>query len=506
MMRTHGFAGRSAATATTLLAVVVVIGSALVAASTSSGMSATPAGSSPHAQDRERAMFGGSPGRNMVSDETGLPSEWDVASGTNIKWSTPVGSQAYAGPVVAGGKVFVGTNNEGRRNPALDGDRGVVMAFDAETGAFLWQMTHTKLPAGRVNDWPLQGVCSTPYVEGNRLYYVSNQAHVVCVDTEGLANGNQGDTSEEDSSAEGGDLIWSFDMINELDAFPHNLATSSPLVVGDIVYASTGNGVDEGHINIPSPFGPSFIAVNKNTGELVWENAIPGENILHGTWTNPAYGVINGTPQVIFPGGDGWIYSLEPDTGEVIWKFDVNPEDSVWTLGGRGTRNNILATPVVYDNKVFVGVGQDPEHGEAPGNFWAIDATGTGDVTDGHMVWHLGGEEVNRTMSTVAIADGILYLADLSGFLYAHDVGTGERLWTYDAFAAVWGSPFVADGKVYLGDEDGDVVVLRHGRELEEIGEYNMGAAVYTTPFAKDGVLYILSRNRLFALEVGSTP
>ena len=447
----------------------------------------SPLHGEPIGQSGQTAMFGNTPSRNMVSDETGLPNAWDVDSGMNVKWSQPVGSQAYAGPVILEGQVYVGTNNEGLRDPALTGDHGVVMAFGADDGEFLWQVAHPKLPAGRVNDWPLQGVCSTPFVENGRVYYVSNQAHVVALDT-------------------AGDLIWSFDLIDELDAFPHNLATSSTLVVGDIIFASTGNGVDEGHIQIPSPFGSSFVALDKNTGELIWDSALPGENILHGTWTNPAYGVVDGRPQVIFPGGDGWLYSFVPETGELIWKFDVNPKDSIWALGGRGTRNNILATPVIYDGKVFIGVGQDPEHGEAPGNFWVIDATGSGDVTATHVVWHLGGDQINRTMSTVAIADGIIYIADLSGFLYAHDVETGERLWTYDAFAAIWGSPFVADGKVYLGDEDGDVVVLRHGRELEELGEYNMGAAVYTTPVALDGVLYILSRNRLYALETTGSP
>jgi outer membrane protein assembly factor BamB len=441
----------------------------------------------PAPQSGQAAMFGNTPGRNMVSDATGLPSEWDVESGLNVKWSQPVGSQAYAGPVVYDGQVLVGTNNEGLRDPNATGDRGVVMAFDAATGDYNWQITHDKLSAGRVNDWPLQGVCSTPFAQDGRIYYVSNQANVVAVDT-------------------AGDLIWSFDMINEVDAFPHNLATSSPLVVGDIVFASTGNGVDEGHVALPSPFGASFVALNKNTGELLWDSAIPGEAILHGTWTNPAYGVIGGQPQVIFPGGNGVLYSFEPETGDILWEFDLNPEGSEWALGGRGTRNNVLSTPVIYDDKVFVGVGQDPEHGEAPGNFWVIDGTGSGDVTDTNAVWHLGGDQINRTMSTVAIADGIVYIADLSGFLYAHDVASGERLWTYDAFAAIWGSPFVADGKVYLGDEDGDIVILQHGRELVELGEFNLGAAVYTTPVAEVGVLYVLSRNRLFALSAGSTP
>ena len=103
------------------------------------------------------AMFGNTPSRNMVSDDTGIVSEWDVDTGTNVLWSQPVGSQAYGGPVVANGRVYVGTNNEGRRDPAIEGDKGVVMAFDAATGDFIWQMVHPKLSSGRVNDWPLQG-------------------------------------------------------------------------------------------------------------------------------------------------------------------------------------------------------------------------------------------------------------------------------------------------------------------------------------------------------------
>ena len=232
----------------------------------------------------EVAMFGNTPSRNMVSDETGVPDSFDPRTGANILWTQPVGSQAYGGPVVANGKVYVGTNNEGVRNPAYDGDKGVLMAFDATTGDFVWQMVHDKLSAGRVNDWPLQGVCSTAFVQGDRVYYVSNQAHIVCLDANGLANGNDGPFTDETGTAPtDGDIIWSYDMIGELDVFPHNLATGSPLVVGDVLYTVTGNGVDEGHVNIPSPFSPDFIALDKNTGELLWENTMVGEGILHGS-------------------------------------------------------------------------------------------------------------------------------------------------------------------------------------------------------------------------------
>jgi len=457
-------------------------------------------------------MFGNTPARNMVSAEKGLPSQWDVKTGKNVKWSQPVGSQAYAGPVVFGGVVLVGTNNEGDRNPKIDGDKGVIMAFDEKTGEFLWQMVHDKLPETKLHDWPLQGICSTPAIEGDVAYYTSNRAQIVAVDLKGFRDGeNDGPYKDETHTSEiDGDVIWIFDMIGELDVFPHNLAAGSPLIVGDMIYVSTGTGVDEGHVNVPSPFAPSIIALNKKTGELVWEDATPGEHTLHGTWSNPSYGKFGGKDYVLFAGGDGWVRGYDPVTGKIGWSFDANPKDSVWRLGGAGTRNNVIATPVVYDGKFYIGVGQDPEHGEAPGNFWAVDPTkGEGEVTKTGLVWHRGGEDFNRTISSAAIKDDVLYISDLSGFLYALNAQTGEHYWTYDAFAAVWGSPFVADGKVYLGDEDGDVVVLKEGKgtdgEPDILAEdQNFGAAVYTTPVAHEGTLFILARNRLFALEEGA--
>jgi len=450
----------------------------------------------------ETAMWGGSPSRNQVSAEKNLPVSWDTETGANIKWTAELGSQTYGGPLIVGDKIIVGTNNQAERNPEHRGDRGVVMAFNRADGTFLWQIAHPKLPAGRVNDWPQQGVCSTPYAEGDRLYYISNQAEMVALDTEGFLDGeNDGPITDEESTEPiDADVIWTFDMIAELDVFPHNLATSSPLGIDGRLFALTSNGVDEGHIHIPAPFAPSFIALDQQSGELIWDSSLPGDQILHGQWANPAYGVAGGRKQVIFPGGDGWLYSLTPDTGELIWKFDCNPKDSVWELGGRGTRNNIVSTPVFYEGKVYIAVGQDPEHGEGEGHLWAIDASGKGDITATGAVWHFGNKDYHRTISTVAISDGLLYTADLSGFVYCLDAQTGEHYWTHDTFAAIWGSPFVADGKVYIGDEDGDIDVLKVGKKLEVLHETNLGSAIYTTPVARDGVLYIASRNTLFAI------
>jgi outer membrane protein assembly factor BamB len=417
-----------------------------------------------------------------------------------VKWQATLGSQSYGNPVVAGGKVFVGTNNEGKRDPSIEGDKGNVLCFRESDGTFLWQAVFDKLEAGRVNDWPLQGICSSPFAEGDRLYFVNNRCELVCADTEGFLDGeNDGMQDEQYQGPEKADIVWALDMIEELGVFPHNLATSSPMVVGDLVFICTGNGVDEAHLNLPSPVAPSFIAVNKHTGELAWEYSDLG-SILHGQWSSPAYGEVGGKGQVVFPGGDGWVYALEPATGALLWKFNCNPPDAVWELGGYGTKNNLIATPVFLDGRVYIGVGQDPEHGTGIGHLYCIDAGGSGDVTATHRVWHLGGDDFGRTMSTVAVADGLLYACDLAGYLYCLDAATGQTHWKHDLKAAMWSSPTLIDGHVYVGDEDGDILVVKHGAEYTPVSEINMEGSVYTTPTAANGALFIATRARLYAL------
>jgi outer membrane protein assembly factor BamB len=435
----------------------------------------------------------------MVSDMKGLPTSWDVGTKKNVKWIASLGSQTYGNPVVAGGMVFAGTNNEGLRNPKEPGDRGVLMAFRESDGEFLWQSTSEKLPAGRVNDWPYQGVCSSPLVEGKRLYYVTNRCEVVCLDTQGFRDGeNNGPYKDEKFTGQtDADIIWKFDMMEEVGSQPHNMSNSSPVSFGDLIYVLTSNGQDESHVNIPSPKAPCIIALNKNTGKLVWEDNSVGDRILHGQWSSPTVAKIGGVDQVMVGQGDGWIRGYEALTGKKLWEFDCNPKDSVW----QKTRNEMIATAVVYDEKVYVANGQDPEHGEGVGHLYCIDATKRGDITQTGRVWHY--DKIRRSISTAAIKDGLLYYPDFSGFLHCLDAKTGQVYWVHDMLAAVWGSPMVVDGKVYLGDEDGDVVVLQAGKEKKVLAEMNMGNSVYSTPVAAHGVLFISNRNQLFALAEG---
>ena len=134
-------------------------------------------------------MWGGTPDRNMVSSMKGLPTTWDLKSKKNVKWMAELGSQTYGNPVVSGGYVIVGTNNEAMKDPNIKGDKGILMAFRESDGQFMWQAVHDKLAAGRANDWPFQGICSSPLIENGVVYYVSNRGEVVAVDLDGFRDG-----------------------------------------------------------------------------------------------------------------------------------------------------------------------------------------------------------------------------------------------------------------------------------------------------------------------------
>lgn len=445
-------------------------------------------------------MWGGSPDRNMVSDATGLPTEWDVKTGKNVRWVAELGSQSYGNPVVAEGVVLVGTNNEALRDPEQTGDRGVLMAFRESDGAFLWQATHAKLAAGRANDWPFQGIASSPLVRNGIAYYVSNRAELIAVDIQGFHDKeNDGPYKDEKLTGEHDpDIIWMFDTMEEVGNFPHNLANSSPVAYEDMIFISTGNGQDESHVNVPSPKAPALIALDINSGKLLWEDGSPGENILHGQWSTPAIGTIGGVVQVIHAQGDGWVRGFEVKTGKKLWEFDTNPKDSVWPK----TRNEVIGTPVIVGDVVYIANGQDPEHGEGVGHAYAIDATKRGDITETGRIWHY--DDIRRSISTAAVKDGIVYMADFSGFLHAIDAKTGAQIWKHDMFAAMWGSPIVIGDKIYLGDEDGDVTILQHGRELKVLNELNMGSSVYATVVPANGSMYIMNRNQIWAVAEGA--
>jgi outer membrane protein assembly factor BamB len=492
--------------------------------------------------------------RNNVSPAKDIPTQWDVKSGQNVKWSAKLGSLTYCTPVIANGKVFVGTNNDAeyvKRYPRKV-DLGVMLCFEEQTGRFLWQHSSEKLQNSHANDVAQVGICSSPYVEGNRLWYVTNRDEIVCLDTEGFHDGeNDGPFKEEpNENKDEADVVWKFDMIGQLGAFPHDQSFCSVTALGDVLFVSTSNGVDELHKGVVHPEAPSFVAMNKTTGKVLWTDASPGANIMHGQWSSPVCGVLGGVEQVIFAGGDGWLYSFDPQgaggKSKLLWKFDCNLKKSKYTAN-RATRNPIIATPVIFNGHVYSALGNDPDLGEGNGHLWCIDPTQRGDVSpelvfnkkdpekpiaykrlqacepdkgdfeqpneNSALVWRYDGENVKSTeqtmhltLSSATMNDSLLFITDTIGLVHCLDADTGKAHWTHDMLAGTWSTPLIAGENVYIANQDGSMFVFKLSKEKELVSELSLEMPIDSTPVVANDVLFVATRNMLYAICEGASP
>lgn len=506
-------------------------------------------------EDGDWTQWGGSSHRNNTPIGTNIPLNWDVESGRNIKWTAKLGSQTYGTPVVSNGRIFVGTNNRhGHVDRSKGRDGTCLLCLDETDGRFLWQHLNEKLATGRMHDVSEQGLVSVPAVCGDRLWYVTNRGEVVCLDTEGFADGeNDGSfTSEPVRSNDEADVIWQFDMMAELGVRPHNQFTCSVTYSDTAVFVVTGNGVGPGHAEIQAE-APDFIALDRTSGKLLWADSSVGRFTLHGSWSSPALGVFGEQAQVLFPGGDGWLYSFDPAGGgngaaKLLWKFDCNPKDSV-APSYLGDRCEFLTAPVIYDGKVYVATGTDIEHGAGPGRIWcidpvrkldgsdvspvlAVDSAGNrlarqrlraidpeaGDITvpnpDSALVWDYTGfdfdadgkihedESWQRTCATVTIKDNLLFAVNVAGFIHCLEAATGQAHWHHDLYANTWHvQPLIVEGKVYFGDEDGELAVFAASAQKTLLAENIMDSAIYASPIVANDVLFVTDRSKLYAIK-----
>ena len=516
-------------------------------------------------------MWGGTEARNMASAEKGLPTDvdpgevlsgggYDPAAGRHLKWAARLGTITCGSPVVAAGRIFVGTNNGHPRDVRYEGDRGVLLCLDEATGKLAWEMAVPAVPPQSIHMfYPHLGLCSTPAVEGDRLYLVTNRCEAAALTIRGLAGGNEGPFRDEDTYfapptsigfgpavvAEGplfrlrsdkaileikparhpvtlgagdADVVWLYDMINKLRVWPHDAAGSSVLVHGDLVFVTTCNGADNTHRHIPSPHAPVLAAFDKKTGVLVaTDDGSISPRILEGSWSSPALARLADRTLVVLGGPDGVCYGFdaspvpadhpgEPGRLRKVWWCDGNPPSARYRdreavkFPSHSGPSEIIATPVFNGGRVYVAIGQDTRHGAAPGRLMAIDPAGAGDLTD-KSVWQY--DKISRTLSTVSVADGLLYVADVDGSVHCLDAATGKRRWVQETGELVSGSTLVADGKVYVGTEKGTLWVLAAGPEPKVLAKVALGSAIYTTPVAANGVLYVAACRYLFAFAQG---
>jgi len=524
----------------------------LVAAAVLSAMPLSPAAAADWPQ------WGGGQYRNLVSREAGLPASFhpgrkkrdrlgfDPATTKNVRWMVRLGSENYSCPVVANGRVYIGTNDEDLDDERFAPTRGgVLMCLDEKTGSLIWRLVVPRLEIDRskvsedFDDMNL-GVCSTATVDGDRVYLVTNRCEVVCLDVAGMANGNDGEfTAEATFSVPEGaaavepgdrdaDILWRFDMIRDLPVFPHDAANSSILVVGDHLYVGTSNGVYDGKVVLPT--AASLIVIDKRSGKLLArDDGRISANVFHGQWSSPTLADVNGRKQIVFGGGDGLCHGFEPlpartaagttpATLRETWSFDCNPPGyrerggvkiDYWALVRGGPRtldtdgmlvspNEVIGSPVVVGSRVYVGIGQDPVHGPGRGALSCIAIDGTGDVTTSGRVWQYTG--IGRALSTVAVVDGLVYAAEYAGKVHCLDAATGRLHWVHDTREEIWSSALVADGKVWIGTRK-SLVVLAAGLEKKVLADVKLGTPVWSIPCAANKTLFVASQKNLWAVE-----
>lgn len=505
-------------------------------------------------------QFGRDATRNAVSAEQGPPTMWDIGkfdektgepiAGTakNIKWQARLGNQTVGDPVVVDGRVWVGTNNVfGKDVP----DASVLACFRESDGKPLYRYVSPRLAGGRNNDWPYASMACSPLIEGDRLWFVTNRAEVVCLDI-GPLKKNEGEPR----------IVWKIDMMDKYGVHPVGsrmwlMRICSIAGYRDLIYVVTGNGAAFGtnDMPIPNPAAPSLLCLRKDTGEEVWRDKSPGENIQFGQWSSPTVVEVGTRAQCIVGQGDGWVRSFDALTGAPIWQFDMNHKESKWAAGGRSTRNSIVASPVFADGRIYIASGQYVEFGEGQGRLVCLDPARQGDIStelavdaagktlpqrrvqavdsargekaipnpNSGLVWEFvktpgAGDDfedhMHRTIVNVAVHKGLVIAGDFSGLVHCFDAKTGQRFWAHDLYDVVCGTPLIVDGKVYIPGQEGNVSIFglssdpnRAMRRLNGVDEplrkIETGDMHYCSPIFAQGVLYLATRSRLFAVAAG---
>ncbi len=464
----------------------------------------------------DQPQWGEAWSRNLVSAETNLPVEFDPASGRNLRWKAALGSDSYATPIVAGGRVYIGTNNERPRDARRREDAGVLMCFDESTGHCLWQLVTPKLEGDPYYDWPKTGMSSPVTVEDGKVYFVNNRAEVMCLDARGKSPETVG-TNAADAVPEAR-VLWKLDLVGTAGIWPHDGAHTSILIDGAYLYLNTGTGVDNTHKKIRTPNAPSLVVVEKATGRLLArdeEHIAPW--VFHATWSSPSIASVHGHRVVLMAGGDGIVYGFEPLTGAVppagiarlrkVWQFDFDPsgpKSAVHQFNGnrREGPSTIYGLPVVVGDRLYVAGGGDLWWGKNESWLKCVDLSGlvmpASGAVQGHEIWShpLG----RHTMSTPAVADGLVFVTDTGRQLHCVDAATGESVWTHEFAGELWASPLVADGKVYVGSRRGDFCVFAAARSKQLLGTTDLHQAISGTATAANGTVYVSTATDLYAV------
>jgi outer membrane protein assembly factor BamB len=369
------------------------------------------------------------PARDGRSAESGLPARWSP-KGENLAWKAPYGGRSA--PIVMGGRVFLfNTAGEGESMQER------VTCLNADTGKLLWEhrlnVYESDVPPRRIAWSSPVGDPTT----GNVYVFGA------CNELTALSND--------------GKVLWSRSLTEEFGAWTtHGGRTTSPIIEGDLVIVGTiidgwGDTAQRKH---------RFFAFDKGTGECVWTSA-PGGRPYDTVYPTPIAATINGTRLIIVGGADGAVYALKARTGEPVWNCPI-------------TKRGINNCAVVNGTTVFASHSEENLDTSEMGLIAAIDGTGKGTLGKGNIKWSISG--IRGGYSSPIVDGDRLYLIDDSANLFAFDVNTGKELWKHTIGTLQRASPVLADGKLYVGTENGKFFILKPGPTgCEVLSETELG-------------------------------
>lgn len=356
------------------------------------------------------------PTRDGVSPEKNLPERWSP-SGENLLWKAPYGGRSA--PIVMGNRVYL--FNSAGEGPSMQ-ER--VIALDVETGKVAWEyrfnVYSSDVPPRRVAWSSPAGDPTT----GNVYAF--------------------GACNELVALSPAGKLLWSRALTDEFGAWTtHGGRTVSPIIEGDLVIVSTiaegwGDNGQRRH---------RYFAFDKLTGSTVWIST-PGGRPFDTTYSTPVTTTIDGTRLMVAGAGDGTINALKVNTGEPVWTFGVSK---------RGVNPGV----VMKGNLAFVSHQEENLDTNEMGLLAVVDSTARGTVKPANVKWSIRDRQLGPASPVI---DGDRYYqVDASANLLAFDVNNGKLLWEQKLGTIQKASPVFADGKIYVGTENGKFYILKPG-------------------------------------------